>query len=274
MNKITVPYIKKLKGKKIITSLTAYDYLTARIIDQAGIDIILVGDSVGTTIQGLDSTIPVKMEEMLYHTEIVHRGVKQALLVGDMPFLSYQISTEKAVENAGLFLKKGAEAVKLEGGVTIAGTVAKLVSMGIPVMGHIGFTPQSFNIIGGYKIQGKTKKKAESLIRDAEALEKAGVFSIVLEGMPEEVGKEITEKVSIPTIGISAGRYCDGQVLVITDILGLDPDFTPRFVKKYKNLYEEIKDAVTTFKTDVEEKKFPGENNVFRIEKEIDNENL
>ncbi len=265
MNKITVPFIKKAKGKKIITALTAYDYLFARIIDQAGIDIILVGDSAGTTVQGLSSTIPVKMEEMLYHTEIVHRGVKQALVVSDMPFLSYQASIENAVENAGLFLKKGAEAVKLEGGVAVADIVKRLVSMGIPVMGHIGLTPQSLNIMGGYRIQGKTKKKAESLINDAKALEDAGVFSIVLEGMPEEVAKEITEEVSIPTIGIGAGRYCDGQVLVITDILGMDPDFTPRFVKKYKDLYKEIKDAVETFKNDVEERRFPAEENVFHI---------
>ena len=268
MDKITAPKIKRFKGKKLITALTAYDFLTARIIDEAGIDIILVGDSVGTTVQGLSSTIPVKMEEMLYHTRIVHRAVKRALLVGDMPFLSYQTSESDAIKNAGLLLKEGAEAVKLEGGVAVASTVEKLVSSGIPVMGHIGLTPQSINIFGGYKIQGKTESKAEGLVNDALALEQAGVFSIVLEGMPEETAKEVSEAIKVPTIGIGAGRYCDGQILVITDILGMDPTFTPRFVKKYKNLYGEIEDAVKEYISDIENKRFPSEENVFHVKKE------
>lgn len=264
-----MPKIKRFKGEKIITALTAYDFLTARIVDEAGIDIILVGDSVGTTVQGLSSTIPVKMEEMLYHTRIVHRATKRALLIGDMPFLSYQTSQEDAIRNAGLFLKEGAEAIKLEGGITIAPLVEKLVSFGIPVMGHIGLTPQSVNVFGGYKFQGKTKKEADLLINDACALEQAGVFSIVLEGMPEEVGKEVTEKTKIPTIGIGAGRFCDGQILVITDILGMDPSFSPKFVKKYLNLYEEIKNAVIQYKNEVEEKRFPAEEHVTHQNKEI-----
>jgi len=269
MDKITVPKIKRFKGEKIITALTAYDFLTARIVDEAGIDIILVGDSVGTTVQGLSSTIPVKMGEMLYHTRIVHRAIKRVLLIGDMPFLSYQTSQEDAIRNAGLFLKEGAEAIKLEGGITIAPLVEKLVSSGIPVMGHIGLTPQSINVFGGYKFQGKTEKGAERLINDACSLEQAGAFSIVLEGMPEEVGKEVTAKTKIPTIGIGAGRFCDGQILVITDILGMDPFFAPKFVKKYLNLYDEIKNAVSQYKNEVEEKKFPTEEHVTHQNKEI-----
>lgn len=267
MDKITVPKVKHFKGRKVITALTAYDFLTARILDEAGIDIILVGDSVGTTIQGLSSTIPVKMEEMLYHTRIVKRGVKRALIVGDMPFLSYQTSQEDAIRNAGLFLKEGAEAIKLEGGENVAPLTEKLVSYGIPVMGHIGLTPQSVNLFGGYKIQGKTEKKKERLITDAKALEEAGVFSIILEGMPEEVGKEITESVSVPTIGIGAGKFCDGQILVITDMLGMDPMFTPHFVKKYRDLYEEIKSAVSEYIEDIETQKFPSEEHVFHAKK-------
>ncbi len=268
MSKITVPKIKKMKGKKPITALTAYDYLFARILDRAGIDLILVGDSVGTTVQGLNSTIPVTMDEMLYHVKIVKRGVENALLVGDMPFLSYQTSERDAITNAGLLIKAGAEAVKLEGGERVAPLIEKLVSSGIPVLGHIGLTPQSVNVFGGYKIQGKTEDKAKRIVNDAVALEQAGVFSIVLEGMPEEVAKEITETVQVPTIGIGAGRFCDGQILVITDILGMDPDFTPRFVKKYRNLYEEIGNAVKEYISDVENGRFPSEENVFHLKKE------
>jgi 3-methyl-2-oxobutanoate hydroxymethyltransferase len=268
MSKITVPKIKKMKNKKVITALTAYDYLTARIVDEAGIDIILVGDSVGTTLQGLSSTIPVKMEEMLYHVRIVGRAVKNALLVGDMPFLSYQTSESDAIRNAGMLLKEGAEAVKLEGGVRVAPLIEKMVSYGIPVMGHVGLTPQSINVFGGYKIQGKTESKAARLVDDAIALQQAGVFSIVLEGMPEEIAREVTESVEVPTIGIGAGRYCDGQILVITDVLGMDPDFTPRFVKKYRDLHKEISDAVKEYISDVENKKFPAEEHVFHLKNE------
>ncbi len=267
MDKITVPKVKRFKGKKIITALTAYDFLTARIVDEAGVDIILVGDSVGTTVQGLDSTIPVKMEEMLYHTRIVSRAVKRALLVGDMPFLSYQTSESDAIRNAGLLLKEGAEAIKLEGGSSVAKLIEKLVVSGIPVMGHIGLTPQSVNLFGGYRIQGKTESKAKRIIDDAISLEQAGVFSIVLEGMPEEVATEITNSVNVPTIGIGAGRYCDGQILVITDILGMDPTFKPRFVKQYLNLYDEIKNAVSAYADDVENGKFPSEEHVFHLKK-------
>ncbi len=265
--KITVPELMKLKGKRKIVALTAYDYLFARIVDNAGVDFILVGDSVGTTYQGLSSTIPVKMEEMLYHTRIVKRGVSRALVVGDMPFMSYQASMDDAIFNAGLFLKEGAGAVKLEGGVAVSLIVEKMVLSGIPVMGHIGLTPQSVNLFGGYKIQGRNESSVKRIINDAKALVEAGVFSIVLEGMPEEVAREITETISVPTIGIGAGGYCDGQILVITDLLGLDPTFTPKFVKKYKDLYAEVKEVVTEYISDVTSGNFPEESNVFHIKK-------
>ena len=233
-------------------------------MDEAGFDFVLVGDSVGTTYQGLSSTIPVTMEEMLYHVRIVRRGIKRALLVGDMPFLSYQVSIEKAIENAGLFLKNGADAIKLEGGVQVKGIVKKMVSYGIPVMGHVGLTPQSINVMGGYKIQGREEGSIRKLKEDVEALVEAGVFAIVLEGIYEDVAREITESIPIPTIGIGAGRFCDGQILVITDVLGLDPSFTPKFVKKYRDLYSETLNALTEYKEDVLNEKFPDEIHVFK----------
>ncbi|MEF3245278.1 MAG: 3-methyl-2-oxobutanoate hydroxymethyltransferase [Caldisericaceae bacterium] len=262
--KMTVPKIVSLKGKRKIVSITAYDYLFAHIVDEAGFDFILVGDSVGTTYQGLNSTIPVTMEEMLYHTRIVRRGVQYSLVVGDMPFLSYQTSVEDAIRNAGLFLKNGADAVKLEGGIQVKDTVKKMISFGIPVMGHVGLTPQSLNLMGGYKIQGKSEASIKRLKEDVEALVEAGVFAIVLEGIYEDVAKEITESVPIPTIGIGAGVHCDGQILVITDLLGLDPTFTPKFVKKYRDLHKEVLTALTEFKEDVLNEKFPEEGHSFK----------
>jgi 3-methyl-2-oxobutanoate hydroxymethyltransferase len=267
-DKITVPKLISFKGKKKIVSLTSYDYLFARIVDEAGVDFILVGDSVGTTYQGLASTIPVKLEEMLYHTRIVRRAVNRALLVGDMPFMSYQASEDDAVYNAGLFLKEGADAVKLEGGARIAKIVERMVSSGIPVMGHIGLTPQSVNLFGGYRIQGKKENEIKKLIDDAKALVDAGVFCIVLEGMTEEVALEITQTIPVPTIGIGAGRYCDGQILVITDLLGLDPTFTPKFVKKYRSLFGDVKNAILEYSKDVLDGKFPEESNVFHMKKD------
>jgi 3-methyl-2-oxobutanoate hydroxymethyltransferase len=265
-DKITVPHIVKMKqrGEKI-TCLTAYDYSFARILDEAGVDMLLVGDSVGCVVQGNHNTLAVTMEEMIYHTRTVVRGCKRALVIGDMPFLSYQASKEQALQNAGRFLKEaGAEAVKLEGGMAVRETIAALVSAGIPVMGHIGLTPQSLHQFGGYKIQGRDKARRDAVLRDAVAVEEAGAFSVVLEGMPLGLAQEITERLTIPTIGIGAGVHCDGQVLVIHDMLGLFDDFTPRFVKRYADLKRTITGAVKDFIGEVKEQKFPTEEHSFK----------
>ena len=264
--KITVPEIIKMKqrGQKI-TCLTAYDYSFARILDQAGVDILLVGDSVGCVIQGHENTLPVTLDEMIYHTRAVVRGRKSALVVGDMPFLSFQVNKEQAVRNAGRFLQEaGAEAVKLEGGLAMRETIEAIVRVGIPVMGHVGLTPQSVHRFGGYKIQGKEKDRRQTIVSDALAVEEAGGFAIVLEGMPSDLAKEITEKLTIPTIGIGAGAHCDGQVLVIHDMLGLFDDFTPKFVKRYADVKSTMTDAIQNFIADVREQKFPGEEHSFR----------
>jgi 3-methyl-2-oxobutanoate hydroxymethyltransferase len=265
-HKITVPEIGKMKqrGEKI-TCLTAYDYSFARILDEAGIDMLLVGDSVGCVVQGQVNTLAVTMDEMVYHTRAVARGRQRALLIGDMPFLSFQVSREQALLNAGRLLKEGgAEAVKLEGGVSVQETIAAIVSAGIPVMGHIGLTPQSVHRFGGYKIQGKEPKRREDLLRDALAVEEAGAFALVLEGMPMDLAKQITERMIIPTIGIGAGAHCDGQVLVIHDMLGLFHDFTPKFVKPYADLKTAMTTAVQTFIGEVREQKFPTPEHSFR----------
>ena len=264
--KITVPEIVKMKqrGEKI-TCLTAYDYSFARILDEAGVDILLVGDSLGCVIQGRENTLAVTLDEMIYHTRAVARGTERALVVGDMSFLSYQASKEQAVQNAGRFLQEaGAEAVKLEGGVTMQKTIAKIVEVGIPVMGHVGLTPQSIHRFGGYKIQGKGKDQREAVLRDALAVEEAGVFAVVLEGMPKDLAAEITGRLSIPTIGIGAGASCDGQVLVIHDMLGLFNDFTPKFVKRYADLKGVMTGAVKNFISEVRAQKFPGEEHSFK----------
>jgi len=266
LEKITVPEVVKMKqrGEKI-TCLTAYDYSFARILDEAGVDILLVGDSLGCVVQGRENTLPVTLDEMIYHTRAVVRGRKRALVVADMPFLSYQVSKERAVENAGRLLQQaGAEAVKLEGGVALRETVAKIVEIGIPVMGHIGLTPQSIHRFGGYKIQGKAKSQREAIMHDALAVEEAGAFSVVLEGMPKDLAAEITGRLSIPTIGIGAGVQCDGQVLVIHDMLGLFNDFTPKFVKRYADLRGVMTAAVKDFVGEVRAQKFPGEEHTFR----------
>jgi 3-methyl-2-oxobutanoate hydroxymethyltransferase len=265
-DKITVPHIVKMKQRgERITCLTAYDYSFARILDEAGVEILLVGDSVGCVVQGNHNTLAVTMEEMIYHTRAVVRGRKRALVIGDMPFLSYQASKEQALQNAGRFLKEaGAEAVKLEGGMAVKETMAALVGAGIPVMGHIGLTPQSVHQFGGYKIQGRDKARHDAVLRDAVAVEEAGAFSIVLEGMPLGLAQEITERLTIPTIGIGAGVHCDGQVLVIHDMLGLFDDFTPRFVKRYADLKRTMTGAVKDFIAEVKEQQFPTEEHSFK----------
>ena len=261
MAKITIRTIKdkKQRGEKIV-ALTAYDYPTAKILDSLGIDIILVGDSVGNVVLGYESTLPVTMEEMLHHTSAVKRGVKNALLVGDMPFLSYQPSIEEGIRNAGLFIKAGAEAVKIEGGRQFIPLIERLTQSGIPVMGHIGLTPQWIHSFGGYRIQGRTAKDALALLEDAILLEKAGIFSLVLEGVPMQVAKLITENLSIPTIGIGAGPYCDGQILVFHDLFGLG-DFIPKHAKVMVDLKEVISQGVRRYIEEVKEGIFPTEQN-------------
>ncbi|MGC9003103.1 MAG: 3-methyl-2-oxobutanoate hydroxymethyltransferase [bacterium] len=269
MAKITIRTIKekKLKGEKI-TALTAYDYPTAKILDSMGIDIILVGDSLGNVVLGYESTLPVTMEEMLHHTRAVKRGIKNALLVGDMPFLSYQQSIEEGIRNAGLFIKAGAEAVKIEGGRQFIPLVEKLTQSGIPVMGHIGLTPQWIHSFGGYRIQGRTARDALTLLEDAVLLEEAGIFSLVLEGVPVQLAKLITENVSIPTIGIGAGPYCDGQILVFHDLFGLG-DYIPKHAKVIVDLKEIISEGVRKYIEEVNSGVFPAEgNSVFMDEAE------
>ena len=263
--KVTIPRLLKMKqrGEKI-TMITAYDYPTARLADEAGVDIILVGDSVGMVVLGYPSTLPVTMEEMLHHTRAVARAVKRALLVGDMPFLSYQASAEDAVRNAGLFMKAGCDAVKLEGGAEMADIIRAIIRAGIPVMGHIGLTPQRAAMLGGYRVQGRTAETAKKLLEDARALEEAGVFAILLEFTATEVAKMITEEVSVPTIGIGAGPYCDGQVLVLHDVVGLTLSMEPpKFSKRYASVGELILKALREFCDDVRTGRFPTEEHSF-----------
>ncbi len=258
--KNTVETIKAKKGSgDKIASLTAYDYLMAKILDASGIDLILVGDSAGNIVAGYDTTLPVSVEEMIYHTRAVSKGVKNALLITDMPFLSYQCGVNDAVKNAGLFLKAGAEGVKVEGGRQVVDIVEKLVGYGIPVMGHLGLTPQSIHSFGNYGVRGKEKEEQKRIITDAQMLEDAGVFSIVLEKVPEELAQEVTRSVSIPTIGIGAGRHCDGQILVSHDMLGLNNEFTPKFLRKYAHLAESLRDAFDSYIKDVKSGNFPSE---------------
>lgn len=266
--KISALHIQRHKSAqtaKPLVAITAYDYLSAKLLDEL-VDIVLVGDSLGMVVQGNPNTLSVSMDEMAYHTKAVSRAVKTAHVVADMPFMSYQASTEEALRNAGRLLSAGAESVKLEGGMRIASTVEKLVTSGIPVMGHIGLTPQSVNAFGGYKIQGKTPSAQEAILQDALALEDSGAFSIVLEGIPAELAKTITERVKIPTIGIGAGVGCDGQILVFHDLLGMNPDFKPRFVKQYADLAGTIRSAVSQFAEEVRSKTFPTEQHSFHTE--------
>ena len=266
--KITIPDIleKKRQGKKI-TMLTAYDYPTALLVDRAGIDMILVGDSLGMVVLGYETTVPVTMDEMIHHTKAVTRGARFALIVGDMPFMSYNISERDAIAHAGRFIKEaGADAVKLEGGTSVQSVVQAIVRAGIPVMGHIGLTPQTISQLGGFRVQGKTAEAAKKIIDDAKALDEAGVFSIVLEAIPAEITRRITESVGVPTIGIGAGIACDGQVLVYQDMIGLFDRFVPKFVKQYSRVGEIMLDSFKQFREEVEKEIFPGEEHSFKIE--------
>lgn len=267
-NKFTVSsFLQAKANNEKITMLTAYDYSMAKIVNDAGIDAILVGDSLGMVVQGYESTLEVTMDDMVYHCKAVARGAEKALIVGDMPFLSYHISVEEAVRNAGRLIQEGkAHAVKLEGGLDQVDNVKAIVKAQIPVMGHIGLTPQSVNMFGGFKVQGKDISQAQKVIDDALALEAAGVFAIVLEGIPEKLATLITQKLSVPTIGIGAGRYCDGQVLVIHDLLGMYDRQSPKFSKRYAALNETIRDSITAYVTEVKAAQFPEEKHTFTID--------
>jgi len=258
---MTVPDLQRYKReKKKVIVVTAYDALFTRMLEQAGIEAILVGDSLGVVVQGKPNTLSVTMDDMLYHTKIVAGAATSALVIGDMPFMSYQASKEEALRNAGRFLQAGAQAVKLEGGAVMVDCVAAMTQVGIPVVGHLGMTPQSVNQYGGYKVQGKGKDQAKVLLSDAKALEDAGAVAIVLEAMPAALAKTISEQLTIPTIGIGAGPHCDGQVLVLYDLLGLFDDFVPKFVKPYAHLKADALQALRRYKEEVEQGKFPSDN--------------
>ena len=254
----TLTFRQKKEHGEPITVLTGYDYPTALALDQAGIDAILVGDSLGMVVLGYENTLPVTMEEMLHHCRAVSRGAKAALLIGDMPFMSYQVSIEEAIRNAGRFLQQGGmEAVKLEGGRERLETIKAILGAGIPVMGHLGLTPQSVNLLGGFRPQGRTAVSAERLLEDAQMLEEAGCFSLVLESVPTRLAGMISKRLSIPTIGIGAGSTCDGQVLVTHDLLGLFDRFTPKFVKRYADLHTSMVNSFTSYIDDVKQRSFP-----------------
>jgi len=268
--KITISDLmaRKKFGRKI-TMLTAYDYPTAQMVDQVGIDTILVGDSLGMVVLGYSSTVYVSMDEMIHHTKAVTRGTTYAFVIGDMPFMSYQAGVEKAIENAGRFIKEGGcDAVKLEGGSEVAPVVKAIVTAGIPVCAHIGLTPQTATMLSGFKVQGKDAESARNLINSAKHLEKAGAFMVVMECIPDVLASKITKEISIPTIGIGAGKDCDGQVLVYHDIVGLFERFTPKFVKQYIKLGPMIIDALKDFRREVEEGIFPSEEHTFKISKQ------
>ena len=269
--RVTIAELKEMKqrGEKI-TMLTAYDYSIAKIIDEAGVPLILVGDSLGMVVLGYESTIPVTMEEMLHHTKAVVRGTKQAMIIGDMPFMTYHLSISDALHNAARFIQEGgAQAVKLEGGERVAEAVRRIVDCGIPVMGHIGLTPQSLYQLSGFKVQGKTPEAATRLLKDALALEEAGAFSIVLESVPSPLAKLITQKVSVPTIGIGAGPDCDGQVQVVSDLLGLYTEFVPKHAKRYAQLAEVIKIAIGNYIAEVKAGSFPTEKHSYTMDESI-----
>ena len=264
-HRITIPSLlrRKHRGEKT-TMLTAYDFGFAQIFDTAGIDVLLVGDSLGNVVQGRETTLPVTMDEAVYHTRLVSRGARRALVIGDMPFGSYQVCAEEAVRNAVRFVKEGgAHGVKLEGGTAVLETIRRIVAAEIPVMGHVGLTPQAIHRMGGHRVQGRTEESRDRVLADARAVEEAGAFAVVLEGMPVELAREVTELVSIPTIGIGAGIHCDGQVLVMHDLLGLS-DWTPSFVKQYANLGALASRAARSFAEDVAGEKFPDEEHSYR----------
>lgn len=268
--KVTIDYLnKKMENGNKITMMTAYDYPTAGLVDQAGIDTILVGDSLGMVMLGYESTVPVTMEEMLHHCKAVCRGAKSSFIIGDMPFMSYQVSIEKAVENAGRFIKEAScDSVKLEGGSEMAPVVKAVVDAGIPVCAHIGLTPQTATKLSGFKVQGKDAESARELVQSAKDLEDAGAFMIVMECIPDPVAARITEELKIPTIGIGAGKDCDGQVLVYHDLVGLFERFTPKFVKQYINLAPKVREALIQYKEEVESGAFPGPEHSFAMKAE------
>lgn len=260
---------QKAKGEKI-SMLTAYDYSTAKLMDEAGINGILVGDSLGMVMLGYEDTLPVTMEDMIHHTAAVCRGAKNTLIVGDMPFMSYQVSVEEAVYNAGRLMKEGrCQAVKLEGGASVCPQIRAITNASIPVMAHIGLTPQSINAFGGFKVQGKSEEAAKKLLEDAKAVEEAGAFAVVLECVPAKLAELISKSISIPTIGIGAGAGCDGQILVYQDMLGLFSDFTPKFVKKYANVGEMMTQAFRDYIADVQEGSFPAPEHTFAISEDV-----
>ncbi|MEW6323891.1 MAG: 3-methyl-2-oxobutanoate hydroxymethyltransferase [Nitrospirota bacterium] len=259
MKKITVPAVREAKGQRKLTMVTAYDAPSARIVDEAGIDLALVGDSLGMVIQGKADTLGVTLEQMIYHTEIVARTAARALVVGDLPFLSFQVSDERTIESAGRLLQAGAAAVKLEGGGRIADRIRALTEVGIPVMAHLGLTPQSIHQMGGYRVQGRDAENARRILDEAKRVQDAGAFAVVLEGMPAALATQITDQLAIPTIGIGAGAHCDGQVLVFHDLVGLSGDRTPTFVRRYADLRVTAVEAVRKFKDDVESGRFPSE---------------
>lgn len=264
--KVTTQTVVEMKrnGEKI-GMLTAYDYTMGSIVDQAGIDVILVGDSSSNVMAGYDTTVPMTLDHMIYHTSCVVRGVKRALVIGDLPFMSYQVTAKEALISAGRMMKEaGAHAVKLEGGQSVSPTVKRIVDAGIPVMGHLGLTPQSIYKFGTYKVRAKEADEAQELLDDAKALEEAGAFGIVLEKIPSSLAKKVTESVSIPTIGIGAGPHCDGQVLVIHDMLGLNKDFSPRFLRRYEDLHSKMTTAVGHYIEDVKNGDFPNENEQYQ----------
>ncbi len=259
--KVTAPAVQALKreGKPVVV-VTAYDHPTARLADEAGVDMILVGDSVGTVVLGYESTLPVTMEDMLHHTRAVTRATPSAMVIADMPFMSYQVSPEQAVLNAGRLVQEGgADAVKLEGGERVAGAIRRIVEAGIPVMGHLGLTPQSVLAFGGYKVQARGEADQERLMREAQLLETSGCFSLVLEGIPARLGGEVSRALRVPTIGIGAGLECDGQVLVTHDLIGFNLGHTPKFVRRYADVAGEVRSALERFAADVRARRFPGE---------------
>ena len=259
----------KAKGEKL-SMLTAYDYSTAKLEDESGINGILVGDSLGNVVLGYEDTVSVTMEDMIHHGAAVARGAKNALVVVDMPFMSYEVTVEEAVRNAGRLMKEGrAGAVKLEGGVRVAEQIRAIVKAGIPVMGHIGLTPQSINVFGGFKVQGKSEEAARALLSDAKAVEEAGAFAVVIEAVPAALAQMITDAVSIPTIGIGAGAGCDGQILVYQDMLGMFSDFTPKFVKRYANVGEVMRDAFANYAAEVASGAFPTEEHTYKIKDDV-----
>ena len=259
----------KAKGEKL-SMLTAYDYSTAKLEDESGINGILVGDSLGNVVLGYEDTVSVTMEDMIHHGAAVARGAKNALVVVDMPFMSYEATVEEAVRNAGRLMKEGrAAAVKLEGGVRVAEQIRAIVKAGIPVMGHIGLTPQSINVFGGFKVQGKSEEAARALLADAKAVEEAGAFAVVIEAVPAALAQMITDAVSIPTIGIGAGAGCDGQILVYQDMLGMFSDFTPKFVKRYANVGEVMREAFANYAAEVASGAFPTEEHTYKIKDDV-----